>query len=137
MNLIHSEVGMRVSVECDEVPFASGDTESATWQRAVAAHLTLSPGFYRSGRYASRLRYPPVVVGDQDQSALAGLGTAHRAPRAEQVHLPGHCTSYMDVHEQAVEAELFFLCRQLLDHVHADRPGTGTADSAPHRGGRA
>jgi pimeloyl-ACP methyl ester carboxylesterase len=96
------------------------DNKYPDWQQTVAARSGLRVTFYRPGRYASRVRSPLlVVVCDQDQSALAGpaVRAARRAPGAELVSLPGgHYAPFMDAHEQAVEAELSFLRRHLLDH---------------------
>jgi len=111
------------------------------WQQAVAARSALRLGFYRPGRYASRVRCPLLVlVCDQDQSALAGpaVDAARRAPRGELVRMPGgHYEPFLSGHEQAAEAELSFLRRHLLDHSRADRPARAAADSAPHQGRRA
>ncbi len=115
------------------------DNRYPDWLQAVAARSALRIGFYRPGRYASRVRCPLlVVVCDQDQSALAGpaVGAARRAPRAELVHLAGgHYAPFLDGHEQAVDAELAFLRVHLLDQVHADHPAAGA--SVRHLGGRA
>jgi hypothetical protein len=57
------------------------------------------------------------VVCDQDRSALAGpaIRAAGRAPGAELIRLPGgHYAPFLDVHEQAVAAELSFLRRHVL-----------------------
>jgi uncharacterized protein len=106
------------------------------WQQAIAARSALHLGFYRPGRYASRVRCPLLVlVCDQDQSALAepGVGAANRAPRAELVRLPGgHYEPFLGHHQQAVDAELSFLRRHLLDD---DDSAAGSADpAAPRRG---
>ena len=89
------------------------------WQQAVAARSALRVGFYQPGRSASRVRCPlQVLVCDQDQSALAGPAAraASRAARAELVRLPGgHYAPFLDAHEQAVEAELSFLRRHVLE----------------------
>ena len=89
------------------------------WQQAVAARSALRVGFYRPGRWAARVRCPIlVVVCDRDQSALVGpaVRAAHRAPRSEIVHLPGgHYAPFLDQHEQAVDAQLTFLHRHLVD----------------------
>ncbi|WP_216870612.1 alpha/beta hydrolase [Modestobacter excelsi] len=89
------------------------------WQQAVAARSALRVGFYRPGRAAARVRCPLlVVVCDQDQSALVGpaVRAASRAPRSEVVHLPGgHYATFLDQHEQAVDAEIAFLRRHLVD----------------------
>jgi fermentation-respiration switch protein FrsA (DUF1100 family) len=108
------------------------------WQQAVAARSALRIGFYRPGRYASRVRCPLLVlVCDQDQSALAGpaVRAARRAPRAELVHLAGgHYAPFLDGHEQAAAAELSFLRAHLLGQLRADGPATA---SAGHQGGPA
>jgi fermentation-respiration switch protein FrsA (DUF1100 family) len=102
------------------------------WQQAVAARSALRLGFYRPGRYASRVRCPLLVlVCDQDQSALAApaVAAANRAPLGELVRMPGgHYEPFLGGHEHAVEAELSFLRRNLLDGARADR--AATADSS-------
>ena len=114
------------------------DNRYPDWLQAVAARSALPLSFYRPGRDAPRVRCPLLVlVCDQDQTALAGpaADAAQRAPRAELVRLAGgHYAPFLDGHEQAVEAELSFLRRHLLDQVHADRPAA--AASVPHPGGR-
>ena len=114
------------------------DNRYPDWLQAVAARSALPLSFYRPGRDAPRVRCPLLVlVCDQDQTALAGpaAGAAQRAPRAELVRLAGgHYAPFLDGHEQAVEAELSFLRRHLLDHARADRPAA--AASVPHPGGR-
>lgn len=110
------------------------------WQQAVAARSTLRLGLYRPGRYASRVQCPLLVlVCDHDQTALAepSVRAAQRAPRAELVRLPGgHYEPFLGGHERAVEAELSFLGRHLLEPARADR-AAAPADSALHSGGRA
>jgi uncharacterized protein len=102
------------------------------WRPEVAACSAVSVGLYRPGRAAGQVRCPLLVlVCDQDQSALAGpaVRAAQRAPRGELVRMPGgHYQPFLDGHEQAVDAELSFLRRHLLDHSPADRPVL--ADSA-------
>ncbi|HEY7432993.1 MAG TPA: alpha/beta fold hydrolase [Streptosporangiaceae bacterium] len=109
------------------------------WQQAVAASWVLRAGFYRPGRYASRVRCPLLVVAcEQDQTVLAGpaVAAAGRAPRGELVRLPGgHYAPFLGGHEQAVAAELSFLRRHLLDHPRTGHPAP--AGSASHREGRA
>ncbi len=106
------------------------------WQQAVAARSALRVGFYQPGRSASRVRCPlQVVVCDQDQSALAGpaVRAANRAARAELVHLPGgHYAPFLEAHEQAVDAELSFLRRHVLEDAHRST----AADSALCGGAR-
>jgi uncharacterized protein len=106
------------------------------WQQAVAARSALRLVFYRPGRHAARVRCPLLVlVCDQDQSALAGpaVNAANRAPHAELVRMPGgHYEPFLGGHEHAVEAELSFLRRHLLDPSRADSAAPGAADSALH-----
>ena len=103
------------------------------WQQEVAARSALRLGFYRPGRAASRVRCPLLVlVCDQDQSALAApaVRAANRAPRGELARIPGgHYEPFLGGHEQAVETELSFLRRQLLDRSRTD---AAIADSARH-----
>jgi pimeloyl-ACP methyl ester carboxylesterase len=109
------------------------------WQQAVAARSALPLMFYRPGRDAARVRCPLLVlVCDQDQSALAepAVRAAKRAPHAELVRLPGgHYAPFLEVHEQAVDAELSFLRRHLLDRFPEEPLATGTAGPAPDQGG--
>jgi pimeloyl-ACP methyl ester carboxylesterase len=88
------------------------------WQQEIAARSVFGMAFYRPGREAARVRCPLLVVAcDQDQSVLAApaVRAAQEAPGAELVRLPGgHYAPFMDVHEQAVDAELAFLRRHLL-----------------------
>ncbi|MFD1541319.1 alpha/beta hydrolase [Nonomuraea guangzhouensis] len=102
------------------------------WQQAIAVRSMLGIAMYRPGRFASRTRRPLLVlVCDQDQSALAepAAAAADRAPRGELVRMPGgHYEPFLDGHEQAVDAELSFLRRHLLDHQPANGPAaTGMA----------
>lgn len=103
------------------------DNRYPDWQQAVAARSVLRLGCYRPGRYASGIQCPLlVVVCDQDQSALAGpaIRAARTAPRAEIVRLPGgHYDPFLESHEQAVDAELSFLRRHLLEPAPAERAG--------------
>ena len=99
------------------------DNRYPEWQQVIAARSALRITFYRPGRYASRVRCPLLVlVCDQDQSALAepAVRAAGRAPRAELVRMPGgHYEPFLDGHERAVEAELSFLRRHILDGAPA------------------
>jgi uncharacterized protein len=102
------------------------DNRYPYWQQEVAARSALGVCFCRPGRYASRVRCPLLVlVCDQDQSALAepAVRAAKRAPSSELVRLPGgHYEPFLGGHEQAVQAELSFLRRHLLeDHTLSGR----------------
>ena len=105
------------------------------WRQEIAARSALRLGWYRPGRYAARVRCPlMVLVCDQDRSALAGpaVRAARRAPRGELVRMPGgHYEPFLRGHERAVEAELSFLRRHLLEPSRAKRPGLAPADAAP------
>jgi uncharacterized protein len=103
------------------------------WQQAVAARSVLRLSCYRPGRAARRVPGPLLVVAcDQDQTALPGpaIRAARRAPRGELVRLPGgHYAPFLEQHEPAVEAELDFLRRHLLDPARAGQPAVAAADS--------
>jgi uncharacterized protein len=104
------------------------------WLGVVAARSALRLGFYRPGRDASAVRCPLLVlVCDQDQSALAepAASAAGRAPRGELVRMPGgHYEPFLAGHERAVESELSFLRRHLLDVSGPDRPGAVAGPAA-------
>ena len=97
------------------------------WLQAAAARSVPHIALYRPGRDASRVQCPLLVlVCDQDQTALAepAAHAATRAPRAELVRMPGgHYEPFLGGHEKAVEAELSFLRRQLLESAVATRGG--------------
>lgn len=103
------------------------------WQQEIAARSVLPIVLYRPGRDASQIQSPLLVlVCDQDQTAPAepAVAAANRAPRAELVRMPGgHYEPFLGGHEQAVEAQLSFLRRHLLDRSQATDPAT--ADSLP------
>ena len=95
------------------------DNRYPDWQQQAAARSALRLGFYRPGRFASRVGCPLLVlVADQDQTAPArpAVAAANRAPRGELVRMAGgHYEPFLGGHEQAVEAELAFLRQHLLD----------------------
>src|SRR5258708_4136295 len=101
------------------------------WQQSVAARSALRLASYRPGRAAPKATCPLLVlVCDQDHSAPAepAATAARRAPRGHLVRLPGgHYAPFLSGHEQAVEAEVSFLRRHLLDGPQADRPGLAWA----------
>jgi uncharacterized protein len=104
------------------------------WRQEIAARSALRLGFYRPARYVPRVRCPLLVlVCDGDRSALAGpaVRAARRAPRGELIRMPGgHYEPFLGGHERAVEAELSFLRRNLLEHAGADRADAAATDSA-------
>ncbi len=101
-------------------------------QPGTVAMLTTPDGIDGDRALNPGNRYPDW------QQAVAGpaVGAANRAPRGELVRLPGgHYEPFLGQHEQAIEAELSFLRRHLLDNPPPDR--AAPAESAPYRGGRA
>lgn len=102
------------------------DNRYPEWQQEIAARSVFGMGSARPGRDAPRVRCPLLVlVCDQDQTALAepAAAAASRAPRGELVRMSGgHYEPFLGGHEQAVEAELSFLRRHLLEPLEpADR----------------
>jgi predicted alpha/beta hydrolase len=89
------------------------------WSQTIAARSALRLGLYRPGRAAARVGIPLLVVAcEQDQTALAGpaAAAAGRAPQGELATMPGgHYEPFLGGHERAVEAELDFLRRTLID----------------------
>ncbi|MFG2408984.1 alpha/beta hydrolase [Streptomyces brevispora] len=104
-------------------------------QQAVAARSVFGIALHRPGRDAPRVRTALLVlVRDRDLTALSepAVRVAERAPRAEPVRLPGgHYAPFLDQYEPAVEAELSFLRRHLLDPAPAGRPAA--TDAPPVR----
>lgn len=99
------------------------DNRYPQWEQTIAARSALALASYQPGRRAGAVRCPLLLIAcDQDQSVLAEptVRAAGRAPHAELVRLPGgHYAPFLDAYEPAVEAELAFLRRHLVD------PGTG------------
>jgi uncharacterized protein len=104
------------------------------WQREVAARSALGVVFYRPGRDAAHVRCPLLIlVCDNDQTAPAGLTVraARNTASAELVRMPGgHYEPFLEGHTRAVELELSFLRRHLLDNQSTGAPKT-TADATP------
>ncbi len=111
------------------------------WQQTVATGSALRLGFYAPGRRASRIRCPLLVlVCDHDETALPELAAraAQRAPRGELARMPGgHYAPFLTGHEHAVDVEVAFLRRHLLDadtQTPAEstaRAGTAVTDMRP------
>ena len=95
------------------------DNRYPDWQQAIAARSVLPAALYRPAKYAAQVSCPILyVVCDEDHSALTapGLAAAARSPFAELTRVPGgHYAPFLDAHEQAVEAELDFLRRHLVE----------------------
>lgn len=100
------------------------DNKYPDWQQEVAARSALRVGFSRPGRYASRVGCPLLVLAcEEDGVAPPGpaIRAAQRAPSGELARLSGgHYEPFMGGHEQAVQAQLSFLCRHLLDPSHTE-----------------
>ena len=98
------------------------------WQQQVAARSALRLGFYRPRRYTPDVQCPLLVlVCDQDQTSLAtpAVRAVERAPRGELVRMSGgHYEPFLGGYERALEAQLSFLRRHLLDAAIAGRPAT-------------
>ena len=95
------------------------DNRYPDWQQEVAARSALRIGFYRPARSASRVGCPVLVLAyDQDDVAPASAAAraGKRAPRGEVARLGGgHYEPFLGGHEQAVEIQLSFLRRHLLE----------------------
>lgn len=93
------------------------------WPQEIAARSGLRLGYYRPLRLARRIACPLlVVVHLNDQSALPapGMRAAQRAPRGELVELPGgHYAGYLDAHERALNEQIGFLRRHLINEPPA------------------
>ena len=89
------------------------------WRQEVAARSAVGLAFYRPGRWASRIACPLLVLApERDGVAPQGpaIRAAERAPRGEIARIEGgHYAPLLDGHERAVEAQLDFLGRHLLD----------------------
>jgi pimeloyl-ACP methyl ester carboxylesterase len=101
------------------------DNRYPDWRQEVAARSALRLGFYRPGRFASRVECPLLVLAcDDDGVALPepAVRAGQRARSGEVVRLAGgHYEPFMDGHERAVEAQLAFLRRHLLEPARGSR----------------
>lgn len=99
------------------------------WSQQIAARSALRIAFYRPTRVVRRIEAPVLVlVCDQDQTSLAepAVRAAGRMPRGELVRMPGgHYEPFLGGHERAVETQLAFLDRHLLDG-RSDRGAGGS-----------
>ncbi len=87
------------------------------WQQTVAARSALRVGFYRPGRFASRIPCPLLVVAyDDDGVAPPGPArrAAARAPRGRAERLPGgHYAAFLGGEDEAAHAMISFLDGEL------------------------
>jgi len=119
-------VGPPGTVAMLTTPDAVGDGARAlraanypNWTQQVAARSALRIGFHRPGRDAKRITCPLLVIAcDDDQTSLAApaIRVAGKAPRGELSRLPGgHYAPFLEGHEQAVDVQLEFLRRHLVE----------------------
>jgi fermentation-respiration switch protein FrsA (DUF1100 family) len=135
-------VAMLSAPDALDGPRALGADRHPEWQQAVAARSVLGLARYRSGRFASRVRCPLLVlVCDDDRTALPGPAAraAARAARGEIVRMPGgHYEPFLAGHERAVEAQLAFLRQNLLERKESHgRRGLSSLGRIPAGGGPA
>lgn len=99
------------------------------WQQTVAARSAIRVGFYRPGRFASRIACPLLVLAyDDDGVAPPGpaVRAAHRAPRGQVARIPGgHYAAFMNAEERTAQAMLSFLDREIRE------PSPAAAESLP------
>lgn len=102
------------------------ESKYSHWPPKVAARSALRVGFYSPGRFASHVKCPLLVITcEDDQSALGApaVRAAERATCAELVRLPGgHYAPFLEMHEQAVDAELSFLERHVFGSFPTEPP---------------
>lgn len=95
------------------------DNRYPDWRQEVSAWSALRIGMYRPARHAAEIECPLLVVapeGDGVAPCGPAIRAGERAPRGEVVRMGGgHYAPYLEGHEQAVEAQLDFLRRNLLD----------------------
>jgi pimeloyl-ACP methyl ester carboxylesterase len=98
------------------------------WQQNVAARSAIRVGFYRPGRFASRIRCPILVVAYEEDGVAPpkpAIRAARRAPRGEVARLAGgHYTALLDGEEQAARVLLSFLDRELRQSSAVPRTST-------------
>jgi pimeloyl-ACP methyl ester carboxylesterase len=89
------------------------------WQQEVATRSALRIGLYRPGRSASQVECPLLLVapdGDGVAPQSHAIRAGERAPRGEVERIPGgHYAPLLEGHERAVEVQLDFLRRHLID----------------------
>lgn len=87
------------------------------WQQQIAASSALRVGFYRPGRFASKIDCPLLVVAYSDDGVAPpgpAVRAAKRAPRGELAEIPGgHYGAFLAGHDATTDAELKFLNRHL------------------------
>lgn len=87
------------------------------WQQNVAARSAIRVGFYRPGRFASRIQCPLLVLAYQQDGVAPpqpGMRAAQRAPRGQLACLRGgHYAAFLDGEHQAAYVLISFLDREL------------------------
>lgn len=136
---------MRESPEREKVRFASGGAECAGWHYpgTNGACVVMAGGFGvtkepATDLFARRFRDAEfdVLAFDCRHAGESGGEPGQvvriRAELADWQAALGRYQPFLDGHERAVDAELSFLRRHLLDHSRVDRPAL--ADPASHGG---
>jgi pimeloyl-ACP methyl ester carboxylesterase len=89
------------------------------WQQEVSAWSGLRLGFYRPARFAPKVGCPLLALvaeGDGVAPPKPLIRAAERARHGEVARIPGgHYEPFLDGHERAVEIQLEFLRRHLVD----------------------
>jgi uncharacterized protein len=90
------------------------------WQQNVAARSAIRVGFYRPGRFASRIQCPLLVLAYQHDGVAPphpAIRAALRAPRGQLACLRGgHYAAFLDGEHQAARVLVSFLDRELRSH---------------------
>jgi uncharacterized protein len=110
-------------------------TRYPQWQQNVAARSAIRVGFYRPGRFASRISCPILVLAHRDDGVAPpepALRAALRASHGHRACLPGgHYAAFLDGGEQATQVLVSFLDRELRprrgnpadEYIAAGEPG--------------
>jgi uncharacterized protein len=87
------------------------------WQQNIAARSAIRVGFYRPGRFASRIQCPLLVLAYRQDGVAPpqpAMRAAQRAPRGQLACLPGgHYAAFLDGGHQAAQVLISFLDREL------------------------
>jgi pimeloyl-ACP methyl ester carboxylesterase len=87
------------------------------WQQNIAARSAIRVGFYRPGRFASRIQCPLLVLAynhDGVAPPAPAIRAARRAPHGQLSRLPGgHYAAFLDGEEQTGRVLVSFLNRAL------------------------
>lgn len=111
-------VAMLTAPDALEGAAALGAEKHPEWEQVIAARSTLRVAFYRTGRFARRVKCPLLVI-SYEQDQIAAPRSAERAggkaPRGEVVSLPGgHFTFLLAGYEESLGIQSRFLERHLV-----------------------